>query len=127
MNYLFDNDLNFATAVSLAADSTSDVLNLGPNIGTVERVDLKIDILTHDHTGAGTLTINLQDSADGSTSWTTRATSGALTFNTLADGDVVNIPMPVENEAYLKVVFDVSTALTGTVAATVAPFARRPA
>lgn len=126
MNYLYDAKLNFATDVSLAADSTSSVLNIGSDLNGVHKQDLRINFPTHDHTGAGTLTVNLQDSANGSTSWTTVATTGALTFNTLEAGDVVNLQLPSTNKPYLRVVFDVSTALTGTASATIAPYARRP-
>lgn len=110
MPYLIDSNLILVESDVLGADSTSAALNIGPNVAAVEQVTVIGEVLT-DTTSAGTLTINVQHSADGSTSWATIATSGAVTMSSLDAGDLISIPMPRTNSKYIRVVHDVSADL----------------
>lgn len=110
MPYLYDLDLKFTGLGALTADSTSDALDAGVNCGASQLCSVVTEVLT-DTTSAGTLTINLQDSTDGSTSWSTIATSGAITMSSLDVTDEIVIPFPRANKRYLRVVHDVSASL----------------
>jgi len=110
MPFLLDNNLIFVATDVLAADSTSSALDIGVNVGAVDNVSVIAQVLV-DTTSSGTLTINVQDSLDGSTSWSTIATSGAVTFSSLEIGDEIAIAMPRANKRYLRVVHDVSADL----------------
>jgi len=115
--YFYDKQLEFDDSVALTADSTSAAILTGKNVASVEQVSVLTEILT-DTTSAGTLTLNVQDSADGSTSWSTIATSGAVTISSLDVGDLIEVPMPRSNKAYLRVVWDVSASLGTSVVKT---------
>lgn len=110
MPFLLDNNLILVESDVLAADSTSAALDVGVNVGAVDLVSVIAQVLT-DTTSAGTLTINVQDSTDGSTSWSTIATSGAITMTTLDVDDEIVIAMPRANKRYIRVVHDVSADL----------------
>jgi len=108
--YFYDKQLEFDDSVALSADSTSGAILTGKNVASVDQVSVLTQVLT-DTTSAGTLTINVQDSTSGSANWTTIATSGAVTMSSLDVGDLIEIPMPRQNKAYLRVVWDVSADL----------------
>jgi len=110
MPFLLDNNLILVESDVLAADSTSAALDVGVNVGAVDLVSVIAQVLT-DTISAGTLTINVQDSTDGSTSWSTIATSGAITMTTLDVDDEIVIAMPRANKRYIRVVHDVSADL----------------
>ena len=110
MPFLLDSNLILVASDVLGADSTSAALDVGVNVGAVDLVSVIAQVLT-DTTSAGTLTINVQDSTDGSTSWSTIATSGAVTMTTLDVDDEIAISMPRANKRYLRVVHDVSADL----------------
>lgn len=108
--YFYDKQLEFDDSVALTADSTSSAILVGKNAASVNQVSVLTEVLT-DSTSAGTLTVNVQDSANGTSGWSTIATSGAVTFADLDIGDVVEIPLPRQNKEYLRTVWDVSASL----------------
>lgn len=110
MPFLLDTNLILVATDVLGADSTSAALDVGVNVGAVDLVSVIAQVLT-DTTSAGTLTLNVQDSTDGSTSWATIATSGAITMTTLDVDDEINVRMPAANKRYIRVVHDVSADL----------------
>lgn len=119
--YFYDKQLEFDDSVALTADSTSAAIRVGKNAASVNQVSVLTEVLT-DSTSAGTLTINVQDSENGTSGWTTIATSGALTFADLDIGDVVEIPLPRQNDEYMRIVWDVSASLgAGVVKTLVTP------
>lgn len=125
MPYFPDYNLIFVASDVLSADATSAAVDVGVNVGAAGNVVVIADVLT-DTTSAGTLTLNVQDSLDGSTSWSTIATSGAVTFSSLEIGDNIEVPMPKANKRYLRVIHDVSADLgTAEIKTLITPYVTR--
>lgn len=104
LDFYRDADLKAALTTSKVVDLKQDHPNLGSCVPPFY-VILKVK----DTSGDGTVTFNLQDSADN-------ATFATVASVTVAGKDLVDtaIPVPVKHRRYLKLV----TAVTGTVAGT---------
>lgn len=100
---MLDNYTTFSQdqAVSATAVSTNELEFPAGNIGEGTPVFLYGHVNT-EFTGAGDITIELQDSPDGST-WTARMTIGPLTEDALYQGAEFRVSLPTNLEKHLRV------------------------
>ena len=105
---MYDKELLFFKNKLLTAAITSDVIDLGADINTTGQKPLYLVIMQTEEieSAAATVTFNLQESADNST-YTTVASTGALTAKTMGYG--VIFPLPAKCKRYLRVTTSVST------------------
>lgn len=107
-------------AITVSAPST-DIADLAPNgqYGPGYPVIMKAIVGTSFTAGgAGTLTIALQDSADG-TNFADIATTGAIGKADLVNGREINLQLPEKHRRYLRVNYTVGTGpmTAGTISA----------
>lgn len=115
---MMDLALVFTEDTSLASAITSDIIDLGGKSGLggfAKPMYLALAFPTA-ATGTGSVTFNVQDSANGSTF----ATKLAATVAAADMKKPIYIPMPVEHEQYLRMTSTVSGTVGGKVTAYIA-------
>lgn len=109
---MIDLETVFCEDKDLAAAITSDAVDFHqdkPNAGLWDGPLYVVGVFPTKGSGTGTVTVNIQDSADGST-FANVLSSGAIKGTSL-DHPIV-LPLPVEHRRYLRV----TTTVSGTVA-----------
>lgn len=98
-------------AVTTTAAST-DVIDFGqahPNTGNSDRLHMVITVgETVTASGAATVTVAVQDSADNGT-YVTRVATGAISKDDLVAGAQIVLPMPKVHGRYVRAHFTVGT------------------
>lgn len=118
---MMDKQLVFCEGKAATTSFQSDTIDFGhdyPTTGLNDRpLYVAIQAVGTKAAGTGGLTVAIESSADGSTSWTAAIASGELKADQLNAG--VAIPMPLKHKRYVRLNCTASeTALTaGTVTA----------
>lgn len=117
---MMDKQLVFCEGQSVTATFQSGKIDFGhayPTTGLNDRpLFVVIQSVGTAVAGSGTLTVAIESSADGSSSWTPELSSGALTAAQINAG--VALPMPIKHKRYLRLNCTVGGSLTaGTVSA----------
>lgn len=115
---MMDKQLVFCEGQSVTATFQSGTIDFGHDYPTTGLNDRPLFVVIQSVgtavAGAGTLTVAIESSADGSSSWTPELSSGALTAAQLNAG--VALPMPIKHKRYLRLNCTVaSTISAGTV------------
>jgi hypothetical protein len=120
---IYDKQLLFSKNQAITATAAStDIADLSPNgqYGPGYPVFVKAIVgTTFTAGGAATLTVALQDSADGSTGWADVVSSGAIGKANLINGTEITLALPEKHRRYLRVNYVVATGpmTAGTVSA----------
>lgn len=114
---MLDLEMILTEKKSVAANFTTDAYDFkqeNPNSGSYNTPLVVVVQVSTAGTGSGTVTLALQDSADGS-SFATVVSLAALAGTSLTAGKEIVIPMPIEHRRYVRLSGTVSGTLTGAV------------
>lgn len=117
---MMDKQLVFCEAHAGTATFQSDAIDFGHDYPSTGLNDTPLYVVVQGTgmAGTGTLTVAVQDSADGSTDWQPVLSSGALNAATLNGGAA--IPMPLKHRRYVRL--NVTASTTAPTAGTVTAF-----
>lgn len=120
---IYDKQLLFsdnqAVTVSAASTDHADLENVGADYGPGYPVQLKAVVGTaFAASGAGTLTVKIQDSANGS-DWADLASSAAVGKADLLNGRQITLALPEAHRRYIRAYYTVGTGpmTAGTISA----------
>lgn len=116
---MLDLEMLLTEKKSVAASFTTDAYDFkqeNPNSGSYNTPLVMVIKIATAGTGSGTVTLAVQDSADGS-SFASVVSIAALAGTDLVAGKDIVIPMPIEHRRYVRLSGTVSGTLTGAVTA----------